>query len=70
MAAVEIVRPATEIDWRCAQLLIHELIEWDVAQSRSLGFDRSGADGPAGCAAFHRWNARVCELYSVYVRPM
>jgi N-acetylglutamate synthase-like GNAT family acetyltransferase len=96
--AVDIVRPATEVDWRYAQILIDELIEWDVDQSSSFGFGRAevvsafypdslenvrrvsatpegsfliaiGTDGPAGCAAFHRWSSEVCELYSVYVRP-
>jgi len=97
-AAVDIVRPTTEIEWSYAQTLISELIEWDVDQSSSLGFGRAevvsafypdsledvrrvsttpegsfliaiGKDGPAGCAAFHRWSSEVCELYSVYVRP-
>jgi GNAT superfamily N-acetyltransferase len=36
---VRIVSPTTEGEWRHADTLIDELKEWDLVESRSLGFD-------------------------------
>lgn len=40
-AAVELLSPVADLDWRHAKALIDELIEWDVSQSARLGFDRA-----------------------------
>ncbi|MET0280859.1 MAG: GNAT family N-acetyltransferase [Steroidobacteraceae bacterium] len=40
-ATLDFGHPRTEADWHNAQILIHELIEWDVSQSRHQGFDRA-----------------------------
>jgi GNAT superfamily N-acetyltransferase len=37
---IRLVSPTTDEEWGQAQVLIAELIEWDVQQSRALGFDR------------------------------
>lgn len=37
---VELLRPAADVEWQIAESLIEELIEWDVLQSRGLGFAR------------------------------
>lgn len=96
-AAVNLLSPATDIEWHDAGLLIDELIEWDVSQSEGLSLGRAevigicypdsledirrdsagpdgcfllatGMSGPAGCAAFRRFDSEVCELYDAYVR--
>jgi GNAT superfamily N-acetyltransferase len=36
---IRIVSPTTEEEWRHADTLIDELREWDVCESKSLGFD-------------------------------
>jgi ribosomal protein S18 acetylase RimI-like enzyme len=40
-AAVNLSSPTSEVSWRLARALIEELIEWDVRESRALGFDRA-----------------------------
>jgi GNAT superfamily N-acetyltransferase len=37
--AVRVVSPTTEDDWQDADVLITELKEWDLLQSKDLGFD-------------------------------
>jgi GNAT superfamily N-acetyltransferase len=37
--SVRIVSPTTEEEWRHADVLIDELKEWDLGESKSLGFD-------------------------------
>jgi ribosomal protein S18 acetylase RimI-like enzyme len=40
LGAIRILSPATEDEWRHADVLIAELKEWDMQQSQVLGFDR------------------------------
>jgi ribosomal protein S18 acetylase RimI-like enzyme len=38
--SIRLITPATDEQWRLADTLIDELKEWDVLQSRPLGFER------------------------------